>query len=363
VRALERIRRTLRAEPCDRAPVVAQLFGHAARVAGRTLDDYLSSGAVAARCQLEAWRHYGHDAVFAVLDLTLEAEALGAGVQRRAGLYPAVIRPPLRPDDDFGRLAVPDPLRAARMPAALELAAALRARCGDDALVVGLVQGPMTLAVQFLGMEPALCLAADEPDRFVALLDHAAAVATRFGEAQLAAGAHLVLVFDPAASPEVVPPGLFRELLAPRIASVFAAFRAAGAVGTWLHVAGRTDAILPLYARSGADIGCFDYCVDPRTLLPALEPSPPSPPAARGERAGVRGANELPLTLAGNLRPLGFVTGEAADIERESAELLRLFEPRGGFILSSGCEIPPEAKESNVAAMVRAGLGWRPARG
>jgi uroporphyrinogen decarboxylase len=344
VRAVERIRRTVAFEPCDRPPVIAQLFGHAALVSGRTLDAYLSSGALAARCQLEARSHYGHDAVFAVLDLTLEAEAIGAGIQRRPGLYPAVMRPPLGRDEDFQALTVPDPREAGRMPAVLEMANALRSACGDDALVVGLVQGPMTLAVQFLGMEAALSLAADEPDRFVKLLDHTAEVGARFGLAQLAAGAHLVLVFEPAASPEVVPPGLFRELIGPRIAATFAAFREAGAIGNWLHVAGRTGAILPRYAGLGADIGCFDYCVDPRTLVPALD-------------EGAR------LSLAGNVRPLAFVTADAAEIERDSAELLRLFDRRGGFILSSGCEIPPEAREPNVAAMVRTALAWKQGHG
>jgi uroporphyrinogen decarboxylase len=338
MRAVERIRSTLAFEPCDRVPVIAQIFAHAAVVCGRSVEAYLSSGTLAADCQLDARAHYGHDAVFAVLDLTLEAEALGAGIQSRPGLYPAVIRPPLSPDDDFRRAPVPDPCKAGRMPAVLEMARRLRSRCGDDALVVGLVQGPTTLAVQFLGMEAALELAADEPDRFVQLLDHAAAVAGTFGRAQLDAGAHLVLVFEPSASPEVVPPGLFRELIGPRLAALFAAFKASGAMGNWLHIAGRTDAILPRYATLGADIGCFDYCVDPRTLLAAL---------GDGNR----------LCLTGNLRPLSFVTGSAAEIERESAALLRLFERRGGgFILSSGCEIPPESSEANVAAMVRTGL-------
>jgi uroporphyrinogen decarboxylase len=343
VRAVERIRRTLAFQPCDRAPVIAQIFAHAAVVSGRGVNAYLSSGSLAADCQLEARAHYGHDAVFAVLDLTLEAEALGAGIQTRPGLYPAVVRPPLSPDDDFRRARVPDPSTAGRMPAVLEMAHRLRSRCGDDALVVGLVQGPATLAVQFLGIEAALGLAADDPDRFVRLLDHAAAVSEAFGRAQLAAGAHLVLVFEPASSPEVVPPGLFRELVGPRLARLFAALEEGGAIGNWLHIAGRTDAILPRYEALGADIGCFDYCVDTRALLPAL-----------GDRSR--------LCLAGNLRPLDFVTGNAAEIERESAALLRLFERRGGFILSSGCEIPPESSEANVAAMVRTGLAWNVAR-
>jgi len=40
------------------------------------------------------------------------------------------------------------------------------------------------------------------------------------------------------------------------------------------------------------------------------------------------------------------------EITQESAKLLNLFAERKGFILSSGCEIPPEAKPENIAAMV-----------
>ena len=330
-------------QPCDRPPVIAQVFAHAAVAIGRSVDEYLSSGAVAAACQLEARARYGYDAVFAVLDLTLEAEAAGGEVQSHRGIYPTVLRAPCSPDDDFASLRVPDPRSASRMPMVLEMASTLRRACGDDTLVVGLVQGPMTLAVQFLGMEKTLYLAADQPDRFLALLDHAAAVARAFGLAQLAAGAHLVLVFEPAACPEVVPVGLFREMIGPRLAGLFAAFRGAGASGNWLHIAGRSAAILPRYVGLGADIGNFDYCVDPQALLDAL--------------------GESRLCLDGNVKPLSFVTDAPADIERESERLLRLFDRRGGFILSSGCEIPPESREANVSALVRAAQAWRRAAG
>jgi uroporphyrinogen decarboxylase len=337
VHGVERIRRTIAFQPCDRPPVIPQVFGWAALACGRSLDDYLSSGAVAAACQLEACARHGYDAVFAVLDLTLEAEAAGGEIQRRPGLYPAVLRPPHQPDDDFRRSRVPDPLREGRLPQVLEMATTLRRACGDQVLVVGLVQGPMTLAVQLVGMERALYLAADDPDRFLQLLDHAARVGDAFGRAQLAAGAHVVLLFEPAACPEVVPPGLFREMIAPRLAALFAAFRGAGAIANWLHVAGATAPILPRYHALGADIGNFDYCVEPERLVadPAL------------------GA----LCLDGNVRSLSFVMDASADVEREAAQLLRLFERRGGFILSSGCEIPPEARPDNVAALVRAALG------
>ena len=41
-------------------------------------------------------------------------------------------------------------------------------------------------------------------------------------------------------------------------------------------------------------------------------------------------------------------------IKTEAVNLLNVFSDRGGFILSSGCEIPPESKPENIAAMVDA---------
>jgi len=48
------------------------------------------------------------------------------------------------------------------------------------------------------------------------------------------------------------------------------------------------------------------------------------------------------------------VDGSPADIEAEALDLLRFFRGRGGFILSPGCEIPPESMPENVAALVNA---------
>ena len=66
----------------------------------------------------------------------------------------------------------------------------------------------------------------------------------------------------------------------------------------------------------------------------------------------------LPNTcIDGNIKPLAFVTATPAVIDAEATRLLDLFAPRGGFILSSGCEIPPEAQPANIKAMVTAAGG------
>jgi uroporphyrinogen decarboxylase len=332
--SIERISAAVSFGQPDRVPVIPQIFGHSAILAGHTLLDYVQNGDTAAESQLQALGRYDADAVFAAIDVCIEAEAIGGEIRFRPDIYPAVERPPLTPEDDFSRLALPDPHQAARMPELLRMATRLREAVADERLVVGIVQGPMTLAVQFLGPETALYLAADEPKRFEQLLDFNTELAVRWGLAQLQAGVHLPMVFEPAGCPEVVPAAFFRELIAPRLKRIFSAYRDGGALTSWLHIAGQTMPILPSYAALGVDIGNFDYPVDSLRLQQTLA--------------------EDTLCVDGNIKPLLFVEGTREEVEAESLRLIRSFEKRGGFILSSGCEIPPEAKPENIEAMVQA---------
>jgi uroporphyrinogen decarboxylase len=330
--SLERIQAAVSFKKPDRVPVIAQVFGHAAVLAGVPLGEYVRDGELLARCQLQALARYGYDAVFALMDTSVETEALGSRLACRADSYPYVEQYALADAGELDRLAVPDPALSGRMPELLKAARMLRREVGDEVLAVGCVLGPMTLATQLMGAEKALFCAADEPEQFGRVLDFAAEVAVSFGLAQLAAGVHLPLVFDPAASPAVIPPQFFREFELPRLKRLFSAFKSAGALAGWLHIAGPAETIYPYYPDAGVEIANLDYCVDPlhaRQILPTT-------------------------CLDGNLKPLSFVEATANNIAAESAGLLETFGSRGGFILSSGCEIPPESKPENVAAMVAA---------
>jgi len=330
--SIDRINAAVNFDAPDHMPVIAQVFGHAATLANVALGDYVRDGELLARCQIKALEHYGYDAVFALMDVNVETEAMGSVLTYRKDQYPIVKSYVLSKLADLDGLSVPNPYEVGRMPELLKAARILRHEVGDEVLVVGCVLGPMTLATQLLGIETALYLAIDESESFTHLLDFSTQVVVRFGVAQIAAGAHLPIVFDPSASPAVVPYQFFREFELPRLQRVFAAFKQAGAAANWLHIAGPTDPILPFYPRAGADIANFDFCVDP-----------------------LDAQRVLPQTcLDGNIKPLSFVEATPEVIADESSRLLDLFADRGGFILSSGCEIPPESKPENVAAMVLA---------
>lgn len=330
--SLERIAATLKFLEADRVPVIAQVFGHAALLTDVALEDYVRDGEVLARCQIQALAHYGYDAVFALMDVNVESEALGSALTYSRARYPTIATHALAGASSLQGLVVPDPSRAGRMPELLKAASILRNEVGDEVLVVGCVLGPMTLAVQLMGAETALFLAIDEPEQFSMLLDFAEDVIVHFGTAQIQAGVHLPIVFDPASTPDVIPPAFYRELVLPRLKRIFSAFKQAGALANWLHTAGPALPILPYYPDTGADIANIDFCVDPLHAIQAL-----------------------PRTcLDGNIRPLSFVLSQPEEIAGDSRRLLHAFMDRGGFILSSGCEIPPESKPKNVAAMVDA---------
>jgi uroporphyrinogen decarboxylase len=329
--SLERIVATINHQEVDRPPVMAQIFAHAAVVAGETLGDYVHSGETVARCQINALKRYGHDAVFAAMDVNVETEALGSVLKYQKDRYPIVERHVF--SSGFPQsAAIPDPLSAGRMPEALKAVRLLREELQSEVLVVGLVLGPFTLATQLLGIENALYMAADDPQQLERVMDFAVEVAIEFGAAQIRFGAHLPIVFDPSASPVVIPPKFFREFELPRLRRLFEGLRAAGAIANWLHIAGPVGPILPYYAKAGVTIANFDYCLTPADAMLHLPD----------------------VCLSGNIKPLSFVEEGSAVINYLAVNLLDAFGRRKGFILSSGCEIPPESLPENIAAMVDA---------
>lgn len=329
--SIERVLAALNFQQEDRTPVIAPVFGHAAVFSGVPLGEYLRDGEQIARCQIRAWEHYGYDSVFALMDTSVEAEALGGTLRYREDLYPYIESYAFEGQVNLDTAVVPDPLEAGRMPELLKAARLLRAEVGDEVVVIGCILGPMTVATQSMGAEKALYLAIDAPEVFARLLDFTTEIGICFGRAQLEAGVHLPVVFDPSASPAVVPEAFYREIILPRHQRLFSELDKAGTAAKWLHIAGPVDGILKYYPQAGVNLANFDYCVTAETVQ-----------------------RELPKTCVdGNVRPLEFVDSDPEKIAADSEALLEQFVDRKGFILAAGCEIPPEAGPENIEAMVQ----------
>ncbi len=329
---LERIVNTINFEPHDRVPVIPPIFGHSAILSGVPLIKYLSDGGVLAKCQVKAHNHYGYDSVCAFMDVCVESEAVGSELEFRENLYPIVKSYIISNSSIINDLDLPDPFEDGRMPELLKAIGLLKEEIGDNALIVGCVLGPMTVAIQLMGIENVLFLSVDEPKKFTRLLDFATEVCKSFGKAQIESGVHVSLVFDPAASPIVIPPEMFRTHLIQRLKKIFEELKKAGSIVNWLFITGIAQRIFQYYPDIGVELAHFDYEVDPKDVR-----------------------TTLPRTcLSGNLKPISFIEDRPEEIAKASSKLISNFREDEGYILSAGCEIPLESKPENIAAMVTA---------
>jgi uroporphyrinogen-III decarboxylase len=66
------------------------------------------------------------------------------------------------------------------------------------------------------------------------------------------------------------------------------------------------------------------------------------------------------MCLMGNVSPQLLTLGTVDEVVAEARRLIDVVGKGGGFILSSGCEVPYNAKPENVAALVETGKTHRP---
>ncbi|HEY8910027.1 MAG TPA: uroporphyrinogen decarboxylase family protein [Desulfosporosinus sp.] len=335
--SFERLLSTVQFRKPDRQLVIAPVFGHAAVLSNIDLSDYVQTGELLAECQLNALERYQNDAVFAVMDANVETEAAGSILEYRSNMYPMIKHHVLEDIGSFNKLIIPDPYSAGRMPEQLQAVKRLRQELGNDVAVIGCVLGPMSLTGQLLGLEKALFLAVDEPEIFESIMDYATKVIIGFGCAQLNAGAHFIMIFEPTGSPAVIPPGFFRELLVPRLKQIFQSYTTIGSVANYLHIVGPIKPILPYFKEAGVNLANFDYYVGPeeiKSLLPDI-------------------------CLCGNIKSGLFLNSDPAEVKQTAKILVDAFEERRGFILSAGCEIPPEANPKSIEVLAEiARKGW-----
>jgi len=328
----ERLLNAVCGRPCDRTPVAPQLFGNAARLNGHCLQEYVTDGRVLAESQLKLRNDIGHDILFAFADLNIEAEALGCVLRYEKDSYPSIEKHVLASVCDIAGIEIVAPSHSGRMPVVLEACTRLRESAGDDCVVTACVMGPISIASQLMGIEAFLYRLADAPVEVNSVLDLAEHVAVAYGKALLQAGAHCIVVFDPIASPSVLPLSLFVNYEFPRLKRMSQAFKAAGAPISWISIAGATQKLMPYFKGAGINLATVDYVVP---LSEAFEIADS-------------------MALNGNLKPYSFVSDTPEALKAKIKQCLLDARGHARYILGSGCEVPVETKIESLRAMMEA---------
>jgi uroporphyrinogen decarboxylase len=338
----DRLLRALAREPVDRTPVWIM------RQAGRYLPEYRATRAKAGSflglatnpefaCEvtLQPLERFPLDAAILFSDILMIPKAMGVGLSFEEGEGPRIERP-LRSASDIDALPVPDPARELKF--VMDAVALIRRELAGRVPLIGFAGSPWTVATYMVeggssrDFPKTKALLYGDPKALHRLLAKLARATTDYLNAQIAAGAQAVMIFDtwggalstPAylefslAYMEHIAADLIREREARRVPVIL--FTKGG--GAWLE----------RMAMTGVDALGIDWMT---------------------ELAGARRTVSDRVALQGNMDP-GVLFSSPAAIRAEVARILESYGRGPGHVFNLGHGIQPGVDPDRVATMVAA---------
>ncbi len=193
------------------------IYEHAAKLIGKTPWEVSRSRELMVEGHRAAFELYGHTPVVVGVDIyNLEAEAFGAAVAEPddEGI-PSMDGHLCEDTEEILSLTDFDPATSGRLAMVIEAAQQLSAQL-PDAVVKVPVSGPFSLASNLCGLENLLCDCMTDPDVVFQCLEKLTVNQLRFVEAIRAAGIEPTF-FESAATPPLVPPQMFCEIVLPAL--------------------------------------------------------------------------------------------------------------------------------------------------
>lgn len=314
----------------DCVPVVPEIIQHALNVSGACHSAYSTQPEVMADTILQSQKVYDYDAIYVSSDNYILAEAFGAMVSFPKDAPPQLLSHPLQegyntPLKDFS-------VENGRIPVILGATQICRHSVGDRIFIkTNIDSAPFSAAACLRGPELFLMDLYDASESVFDLLQKCTDAIVEYGKSAARAGAHGLAFGDSVAS--LIGRDAYREFALPYAKQAIERLHETG-LPVFYHVCGDTTHILSDMVETGADCLELDSIVD---MEKAHE-------IAAGKCA-----------LEGNISTIqALYSGKPEDVYREANALLKHFGNRGGFILSSACEIPRDTAPENVLAITKA---------
>ncbi len=304
-----------------------------AKLIGRSVRRLVTDPAAQVAAQTALHERLQTFAVMAAMDLSAEAEAFGCPVRLSENEPPTVTGRLITNKEAAAELAVPTP-GAGRTQVHLET---VRRLCAlpDKPLVLGGMIGPFSLAGRLYGVADTLTMTIQDQHWTHRLLEASTEFLTLYAQAFKAAGAHGVIVAEPTAG-----------LLSPHAMTTFSSNYIARLVAAVnddefdliYHNCAAKPVHLPGVISTGARVFHFGPLMNPLEALNHLGPD---------------------AVVCGNLDPAQVLLQGTPDRIRAAASaLLAECGHHRNFLLSTGCDVPPDVPLENIEAMFAAVAAW-----
>ena len=301
----------------------------ALKLTGATVRDIVTIPQAQLEAQAALHQRFNTRIVMSAMDLSAEAQAFGCPIHLSETEVPTVIGRRVTSLQDVQSLAVPA-VGDQRTWVYLDAVRGLR-RLSDSLLVLGGSIGPFSLAARLAGVSEALELTATDSAVMHALLKKSTEFLVAYAQAFKHAGADGLLMAEPAAG--LLSPRAMATFSSAYIKSVADEF-ADGDFTVILHNCGARLLHLPAMLETGLKTFHFGAPMDLPAALHKVAPD---------------------VVLCGNLDPAGvFCQLPPAEISARTGALLRAASANRNFVISSGCDLPPNAPLASLDAFYRA---------
>jgi uroporphyrinogen decarboxylase len=314
----------------SRVPIIPIIGLYSLNISNLSSYELLHDGQKQARSQLACQTLYGYDGLFNIMDLTVEAQVLGAEVEFPPVAFPYLKSHPLKNPRKFEELPLLD-VESTRLSVFIKSIELMASKIKEKLYLSSYVIGPFTLAGHLLGIDNLMELTLEDEKTAADLVAHCVKIIEPYVEAQVAAGTDAIVILEPSASSSLISPTFFKKFSYPNVKSLVSQIHSLG-VGAILHICGKTLKILESMSDTGADVISIDSHVDISEAKKLI-----------GGR----------VCLMGNVDTTLLVDGAPIDITQAVDACIAGAADGGGYILSTSCDMPIEVPRSNLAALVQ----------
>ncbi|NWJ52206.1 MAG: uroporphyrinogen decarboxylase family protein [Bacteroidetes bacterium] len=296
---------------------------------GKTVKEAVTDGEIHYQAIDALYKKYPSDAATIIMDLTVEAEAFGSEIKMPNDEVPTVLERIVYDADSVNALTVPD-LNAGRIQEYLKAAHLAAQHIHDKPVFAGCI-GPISLAGRLFDMSELMMSLYTEPDVIQNLLQKCTAFIIKYVGAFKDVGVNGIVIAEPAA-------GLLSEEMCDAYSSKYVRQIIEQVQDenflVILHNCGNKGHLTQSMISTGAKGLHFGNAIN---MVEALAEIPSD------------------IIAMGNLDPVNvFKMKTPVEVYFSTIELLEKTRTYTNFVISSGCDTPPNVQPGNIDAFYQA---------
>jgi len=260
-----------------------------------------------------------------MMDLSVEAEAFGAHVRFSEEEIPTIDAGLIDDITEAEDIVVPE-VGAGRTAIYIEGVKKAKELIKDIPVFCGVI-GPYSLAGRLFDMSELMMECYDSPDEVKVLLSKATEFLIEYIKAFKAVGADGVVMAEPAAG--LLSPALAEEFSAAFVKEIFDAVNDDDFIICYHNCGNAVPNMTDSIAALGADIYHFGNAIEIKDIVAKMPED---------------------SIVMGNVDPVLFKTGTPEDIKNAVIKVYNDCSGYSNFMISSGCDIPAQAKWDNLDA-------------